>query len=63
MIGQIVDTCNICRKLQAPGNKSISTSRVVTDFNDVVQHDIMFIHRHPVILEAEGGSEDPTAIR
>ena len=63
MINQIVDTCNVCRKLQAPGHKTISTSRVVTDFNDVVQHDIMFVHRHPVILEAEGGSEDPATIR
>ena len=63
MINQIVDTCNVCRKLQAPGNKTISTSRVVTDFNDVVQHDIMFMHREPVILQAEGGSEDPADAR
>ena len=62
-IGQIVDTCDVCRKLQAPGNKTIATSRVVTRFNDIVQHDILFAQPHPKILEAEGGSEDPSTIK
>ena len=60
-VGQIVDTCDVCRKLQAPGNKTIATSRVVTKFNDMVQHDIMFAQPHPKIIEAEGGSEDPSS--
>ena len=56
-IGQIVDTCDVCRKLQAPGNKTVATARVVSRFNDMIQHDIMFSQPHPVILEADGGTE------
>ena len=47
-IPSIIDTCSICRGLAAPGNKTISTTRSVTRFNEVVQHDLLFAN-------AEGG--------
>ena len=60
-IGPILDTCDVCWKLEAPGNVSIATSRVVEKLNELVQHAIMFAQPHPKMLESEGGSEDPTA--
>ena len=40
-IPSIVDTCTTCRGLTAPGQRSMTASRTVTRFNDIVQHDLL----------------------
>ena len=49
LIPDIVDTCRICRAWQRPGNRSISTSRLTTSFNEVVLGDLLF-YKDKVIL-------------
>ena len=41
-IPAIIDTCSICRRFAAPGHRTIPTSRTITRFNDLVQHDLIF---------------------
>ena len=41
----IVDTCRICRAWNRPTPKSITTTRLSTQFNDIVQWDILFYKR------------------
>ena len=42
MVPSIIDTCKICRLWMRPSPKSITTTRLATDFNQVVQFDILF---------------------
>eukprot|EP00972_Heterocapsa_arctica_P027459 4036823-Heterocapsa_arctica.AAC.1 len=42
LIQVIIDTCPTCRAWQSRGVRPVHTSRVVLDFNTVVQHDLLF---------------------
>ena len=44
LVKDIVDTCRICRMWARPLPKSLTTVRLATDFNRIVQWDILF-HR------------------
>ena len=44
LVKEIVDTCRICRMWSKPAPKSMTTSRMAQDFNQIVQWDILF-HR------------------
>eukprot|EP00975_Prorocentrum_lima_P003661 799179-Prorocentrum_lima.AAC.1 len=46
LIPQILETCSICRQLATPGPKSAATSRLATSFNQIVQHDLLFVDSH-----------------
>ena len=48
LVRGIVDSCRICRSWQRPPPKSITTTRLATDFNMIVQWDILF-HRRIMI--------------
>ena len=41
MIPSIIDTCRACRQWKLPTPKSATTSRLITEFNKVVQHDLL----------------------
>ena len=45
LVKDIVDTCRICRAWQRPPPKSMTTTRMARDFNDIVQWDILFVKR------------------
>jgi len=47
MVDAIVDTCRPCRMWKRPGPANTTTSRMNYNFNDVVQHDLMFIKKLP----------------
>lgn len=49
MVDNIVDTCKQCRMWARPGPTSKTTSRLIEEFNDTVQHDLFFIRTHPVM--------------
>eukprot|EP00973_Karenia_brevis_P024040 3316531-Karenia_brevis.AAC.1 len=38
----IVDTCRVCRMWTRPGPRSMTTTRLATGFNEIVQWDILF---------------------
>ena len=44
LVKEILDTCMICRMWARPLPKPLTTARLATDFNPVVQWDILF-HR------------------
>ena len=44
LVKDIVDTCRICRSWRRPSAKSMTTCRMATDFNRMVQWGILF-HR------------------
>ena len=46
LVKDIVDTCRICRVWQRPQPKSMTTTRMARDFNDIVQWDILFVRRY-----------------
>jgi len=48
IIKEIVDTCRVCRMWSKPAPKSMTTSRMARDFNEIVQWDILF-HRKQMI--------------
>ena len=48
LVKEIVDTCKICRMWTRPGPKSMTSTRLVTSSNNVVQWGILF-HRRPMI--------------
>ena len=43
LIADIIDTCRACRAYRRPPDHSIATSRLVTSFNELVQHDLLFV--------------------
>ena len=45
LVKDIVDTCRICRTWQRPPPKSMTTTRLSRDFNDIVQWDILFVRK------------------
>ena len=47
-VKDIVDTCRICRAWQGPSPKSMTTTRLARDFNDIVQWDILFVRRYVI---------------
>ena len=42
LIPDIVDTCRACRMWKRPAAKAEATVRLVEEFNEVVQHDLLF---------------------
>eukprot|EP00975_Prorocentrum_lima_P036146 7605112-Prorocentrum_lima.AAC.1 len=46
LIPDIVDSCRMCRMCQRPPLSSAATPRLTTSFNDVAQHDLLFIDSH-----------------
>ena len=48
IVKEIVDTCRVCRMWSNPSPKSMTTSRMARDFNEIVQWDILF-HRKTMI--------------
>ena len=48
LVKGIVDTCRICRAWQRPPPKSITTTRMARDLNDIVQWDILFVKRYVI---------------
>ena len=49
LIQVVCDTCPACRAWHRPGKRPIATSRVVTDFNQDVQVDLLFWKSHVVM--------------
>ena len=49
LIQVVCDTCPACRAWHRPGKRPIATSRVVTDFNQDVQVDLLFCKSHVVM--------------
>ena len=47
LVHDIVDTCRVCRAYKRPGPANATTARLTTQFNDVVQHDLLFIEARP----------------
>ena len=47
LVPDIVDTCRVCRAFKRPGPVNGTTSRLVTAFNEVVQHDLLFVDSRP----------------
>ena len=45
LIQQVVDNCHVCRLWQKPGKRSIALGRLTTNFNEVVQTDLLFINK------------------
>ena len=43
MVGQITDTCSICRAWTKPGPRSIASTRLPSSFNQEVQVDLLFV--------------------
>ena len=50
LVKEIVDTCRICRMWARPTPKSLTSVRLATDFNQVVQWDILF-HRKLMVSQ------------
>ena len=48
LVRGIVDSCRICRSWSRPPPKAMATTRLATDFNMIVQWDILF-HRKIMI--------------
>ena len=48
LIQEIVDTCRPCRTWARPGASAMSTSRNLTKFAEVVQHDLTFFEQKPI---------------
>ena len=46
-VDEIVDTCRPCRTWQRPPPSSATTSRTLEHFNEVVQHDLLFVSPTP----------------
>ena len=38
----LIDSCKICRLWRRPGNRAVTTSRITSRFNELVQCDILF---------------------
>ncbi len=49
LIQTVCDTCPACRAWHQPGRRPIATSRVVNDFNQEVQFDLLFWKTHTVM--------------
>ena len=49
MIPSIIDTCDICRRWQRPGPKSVASTRLAETFNKEVQMDLLFYKTHVVL--------------
>ena len=58
-VDEIVDTCRACRMWKLPSPANATTSRLVERFNDVVQHDLLFVSPQP--CKTEHTSNDPRA--
>jgi Reverse transcriptase (RNA-dependent DNA polymerase)/Integrase core domain len=43
LISAVVDTCKICRQWKRPGHKAVATTRMTSNFNQLVQIDLLFI--------------------
>ena len=41
-----VETCRICRTSQRPSPKSMTTTRLARDFNNIVQWGMLFLRRY-----------------
>ena len=54
-IQQVIDTCRTCRPWQKPSPISAATARLIEAFNELVQHDLMFVSPKP------GDPETPRA--
>eukprot|EP00975_Prorocentrum_lima_P018677 3933509-Prorocentrum_lima.AAC.1 len=46
LIPQIIGTCQVRRQFKQPAPSSAATSRLTTSFNDIVQHDLLFVDSH-----------------
>jgi len=47
MVQQVVDTCRPCRLWAKPGPISATTARLIEAFNELCQHDLMFVSPNP----------------
>ena len=43
MIPGVVNTCRACRAFSRPADHSVATSRMPTQFNERVQHDVLYL--------------------
>ena len=43
MIQSTVNSCRACRAFRRPASHSVATSRLPTQFNAVVQHDVLYM--------------------
>ena len=46
LIPQVVDTCKVCRTWQKPTHASSATVSLPDTFNEQVECDLLFIHKH-----------------
>eukprot|EP00975_Prorocentrum_lima_P001066 226383-Prorocentrum_lima.AAC.1 len=46
LIPQIIGTCKMRRQFTTPAPRSAATSRLTTSFNQIVQHDLLFVDSH-----------------
>ena len=44
LVGQITDTCAICRAWTRPGPKAVMSTNLPTSFNEEVQVDLLFMY-------------------
>ena len=43
LIKGVIDTCKVCRLWQRPGRSAVTSSRLSTEFNSVLQVDLLFV--------------------
>ena len=48
LVKDIVDTCRTCRAWERPPPKSMTTTRLARDFNDIVQWDIFTVRQYVI---------------
>ena len=63
LVPDIVDACRVCRAYTRPGPANAATARLVTQFNDVAQHDLLFIEARPTEASAASGRSKETPSR